>query len=221
MKKYIILSLLFLSTSAYCLHIKGINGLTNPLTSDLQGAGYNVTNVRNVTVSSGTIQGSDFSVGGTTFAVTNGTVKVGGILQIFNPTQSFYGGMVTQVNSSLLNLGLNPDINNIFSMPNGQYNSANQGGYLRWDIRANQPLFSILTRVAGDTSGVTKKFVINADGSVEAMGIAISSLTVTAGYTTGTGIPVMGTNAPISTATPYSWIPIAIGTATCYIPVWK
>lgn len=57
--------------------------------------------------------------------------------------------------------------------------------------------------------------------SITVLGVNGNSVGIPGTHTTGAAVPSMGTNAPIVTDTPYAWVKVDVGTATCYMPVWK
>jgi len=87
-------------------------------------------------------------------ATFGSAVTVEGPLAIRNATQSFFGGLSAEVNSGIINLGVNEGSGNRFG---GAYTQANQGGMLHFDTRAGNPLFQIYGRTAGTA---------NASGSI-------------------------------------------------------
>jgi hypothetical protein len=105
-------------------------------------------------------------------------LTVDGILAVSNATQTFNGGIATEVNTSIINFGLNEGSGNRFG---GSYTQANQGGMLNFDTRAGEPLFQIYGRAAGTASASgTALLNILADGNV---GIGTSSPASATGYT--------------------------------------
>jgi len=75
-------------------------------------------------------------------------------IAVRNATQSFNGGLSAEVNTSILNFGLNEGSGNRFG---GSYTQANQGGMMHFDTRDGEPLFQLYGRTAGTA---------NASGSV-------------------------------------------------------
>jgi len=98
-------------------------------------------------------------------------LTVQGALTIRNSTQSFNGGLAAEVNTGILNFGLNEGSGNRFG---GSYTQANQGGMLNFDTRAGEPLFQIYGRAAGTASASgTALFNLLSDGNV---GIGTSNM---------------------------------------------
>ena len=111
----------------------------------------------NTTTRTGTNRLSIASSGAATFsagATFGSAVTVEGPLAIRNATQSFFGGLSAEVNSGIINLGVNEGSGNRFG---GAYTQANQGGMLHFDTRAGNPLFQLYGRTAGTA---------NASGSI-------------------------------------------------------
>jgi hypothetical protein len=109
-----------------------------------------------------TLQESGGNVGiGTTNPSSALTVQ--GALSIRNSTQSFNGGLSSEVNSGVINFGVNEGSGNRFG---GSYTQANQGGFMHFDTRSGQPLFEIYGRAAGtaNASG-TALVAIESDGA--------------------------------------------------------
>jgi len=73
-------------------------------------------------------------------------LTVQGAISIRNATQSFNGGVSSEVNSSIINFGINEGSGNRFG---GTYTQGSQGGFMHFDTRSGQPLFQIYGRAAG------------------------------------------------------------------------
>jgi len=91
-------------------------------------------------------------------------LTVQGALSIRNATQNFNGGLAAEVNTGIMNFGINEGSGNRFG---GSYTQANQGGMLNFDTRSGEPLFQIYGRAAGtaNASG-TALFNLLSDGKV-------------------------------------------------------
>ena len=109
-----------------------VDGTTNLDVVDIDGA-VDMASTLNVT-------------GATTLAASTNVVTP---FNIRNTTQSFNGGLSTEVNTSIINFGLNEGSSNRFG---GSYTQASQGGMLTFDIRSGSPLFKIYAREAGTAS---------------------------------------------------------------------
>ncbi len=109
--------------------------------------------------------------------------EVNGVIGLYdNGSRSTYAGVATELNSQLIDLGINDGNQNRFG---GIYNSNRQGGFLRVDTRVGQPLFNFMARpaaVAGDSGslgyiqssgtvrfeiGTGQKFSLGGHGSLE------------------------------------------------------
>lgn len=85
-------------------------------------------------------------------------------LQIYDgATQGRFGGLSSEVSGGLVNFGINDSSSNRFG---GAYTSADQGGFLRFDTRAGQRLWTIFGRAAASTGAVAALVSGNADGDV-------------------------------------------------------
>jgi hypothetical protein len=82
----------------------------------------------------------------------SGLTNLASPVQVRNATQNFNGGLSTEVNSGIINFGLNEGSANRFG---GSYTQANQGGFMHFDTRSGEPLFQLYGRTAGtaDASG--------------------------------------------------------------------
>ena len=80
------------------------------------------------------------------------TLDVNGVISPRAAVKSRFGGMMVEGSTTILNYGINEGSTNRFG---GAYTQADQGGFIRFDTRAGQPLFSMLARNAGvaDPSG--------------------------------------------------------------------
>jgi len=109
-------------------------------------------------------------------------LTVQGALSIRNSTQSFNGGLSSEVNSGVINFGVNEGSGNRFG---GSYTQANQGGFMHFDTRSGQPLFEIYGRAAGtaNASG-TALVAIESDGA-----------TTFTGTINGFGLKAFGTSS--------------------------
>ena len=98
-------------------------------------------------------------------------------IQVRNATQSFNGGLSAEVNTSILNFGLNEGSGNRFG---GSYTQASQGGMLHFDTRSGEPLFQIYGREAGtaNASGTAVLNITSAGAATFASTIAATSATV-------------------------------------------
>lgn len=76
-------------------------------------------------------------------------------------------GLTTELNSQILDIGINDDSTGRF----GTYNSASQGGFLRFETRGD-PAFSFFVRPAGSTATASSVFNITTTGNV---GIGVST----------------------------------------------
>jgi cytoskeletal protein CcmA (bactofilin family) len=88
----------------------------------------------------------------------NGAVRV-----MDGGTQTYNGGIATEVNAHLINFGMNEDSVNRFG---GSYTSAVQGGLFRVDTRSGQPLFSWAGRDAGSSATMSQLMSIGSNGDV-------------------------------------------------------
>lgn len=104
------------------------------------------------------------SVGINTTSATT-ALDVQGVFSIRDGnTKNRNGGMMTGGNTLLLMVGMNDGSVNRFG---GAYTQADQGGFLRFDTRAGEPLFAIWGRTAGTAGDATSnKFVVTSDGKV-------------------------------------------------------
>jgi len=94
--------------------------------------------------------------------VPSRTLDVNGAIGVFDGgTRTYYGGLASEVNSQLVELGINDDATNRFG---GAYNSAAQGGLFRVDARAGQDLFQFYGRPAGSTTSLTSLAILKASG---------------------------------------------------------
>ena len=82
-------------------------------------------------------------------------------VQVRNATQNFNGGLSAEVNSGIINFGINEGSGNRFG---GSYTQANQGGMLNFDTRAGNPLFQIYGRTAG-TATATGSILFQIDST--------------------------------------------------------
>ena len=91
-------------------------------------------------------------------------LTVQGALSIRNATQNFNGGLAAEVNTGIMNFGINEGSGNRFG---GSYTQANQGGMLNFDTRSGEPLFQIYGRAAG-TANASGTALLNilSDGKV-------------------------------------------------------
>lgn len=100
---------------------------------------------------------------GTTPTATQ-KLLVNGIFSLMNAsTQNLNGGVVTEANTELINIGMNEDAVNRFG---GSYTSSKQGGLFRVDCRTGSTLFTWLARVAGGTGGVAQKMSLTSEGAL-------------------------------------------------------
>ena len=114
-------------------------------TPDINGGTIDATVIGGGTPAAATFTTGTFNAGATFGAA----VTVEGPLAIRNATQSFFGGLSAEVNSGIINLGVNEGSANRFG---GAYTQANQGGMLHFDTRAGNPLFQLYGRTAGTAS---------------------------------------------------------------------
>jgi hypothetical protein len=76
-------------------------------------------------------------------------LEINGVLSMFDSTKSYNAGISTEINSGIINFGVNDSSTNRFG---GTYTQADQGGFLRFDTRAGGDLFTIFGRAAGVSS---------------------------------------------------------------------
>jgi len=76
--------------------------------------------------------------------------------------RNYPGGMMTEVNSQLINFGINEDSTNRF----GPYNSTFQGGMIRIDCRGSTPVMTFNVRPAGSTALMAQAMAITSSGNV-------------------------------------------------------
>jgi len=82
-------------------------------------------------------------------------------IAVRNATQSFNGGLSAEVNTSIMNFGLNEGSANRFG---GSYTQASQGGMLHFDTRSGEPLFQLYGRAAG-AAGATGTLLFQIDST--------------------------------------------------------
>ena len=109
-----------------------VDGTTNLDVVDIDGA-VDMASTLNVT-------------GTTTLAASTSTVTP---FIMRSATQTFNGGLSTEVDTNIINFGLNEGSANRFG---GSYTQASQGGMLNFDVRSGSPLFQIYVREAGTAS---------------------------------------------------------------------
>ncbi|MDA8928881.1 hypothetical protein N9I79_01810 [Gammaproteobacteria bacterium] len=88
-------------------------------------------------------------------------LTVQGALSVRNATQNFNGGLSAEVNSGIINFGINEGSGNRFG---GSYTQANQGGFLHFDTRSGEPLFQLYGRTAG-AAGATGTLLFQIDST--------------------------------------------------------
>jgi len=87
---------------------------------------------------------------------------VNGVIGLFDGgTRMYYGGLSSEVNGQLVELGINDSSSNRFG---GMYDSAAQGGLFRVDARGGESLFQFLGRPVGSTTGVTSLAALDSSG---------------------------------------------------------
>jgi hypothetical protein len=91
----------------------------------------------------------------------SGLTNLASPVQVRNATQNFNGGLSTEVNSGVINFGLNEGSANRFG---GSYTQANQGGFMHFDTRAGEPLFQLYGRAAG-VAGATGTLLFQIDST--------------------------------------------------------
>jgi hypothetical protein len=91
----------------------------------------------------------------------SGLTNLASPVQVRNATQNFNGGLSTEVNTGLINFGLNEGSANRFG---GSYTQANQGGFMHFDTRAGEPLFQLYGRTAG-TADATGSILFQIDST--------------------------------------------------------
>ena len=126
-------------------------------TPDINGGTIDATLIGGTTPAAATFTTGTFNAGATFGAA----VTVEGPLAIRNATQSFFGGLSAEVNSGIINLGVNEGSVNRFG---GAYTQANQGGMLHFDTRAGNPLFQLYGRTAG-TAASTGSILFQIDST--------------------------------------------------------
>lgn len=99
------------------------------------------------------------NVGYITNSVT-GNLNVNGYISPYDTSRTYPAGISTELNSQLINFGINDDPGNRF----GTYVQAAQGGWIKFDARVGQTLFTIYGRSAGSTT-VAPVFTINSAGA--------------------------------------------------------
>jgi len=91
------------------------------------------------------------------------TLDVQGVISPREATKTCYGGIVSEVDSKIVNFGINEDSVNRFG---GAYTSAVQGGLFRVETRAGSSLFGFFGRTAGSTAGISELMSILSSGNV-------------------------------------------------------
>ena len=107
-------------------------------------------------------------------------LDVNGVIGVFDGgTRTYGGGLVTEVGSQLIELGINESSSNRFG---GGYNVFAQGGMLRVDTRAGQNVFQFFGRIPGNASpdlvatlNNAGALIINGTMTIGSMGSAGSS----------------------------------------------
>jgi hypothetical protein len=103
------------------------------------------------------------------------TLDVNGVIGVFDGgTRTYYGGLASEVNGALIELGVNDSSTNRFG---GVYGSAAQGGLIRVDARAGANLFQFLGRPAGSTAGVVSLAALNSSGVLTINGLGSAGAT--------------------------------------------
>jgi hypothetical protein len=91
------------------------------------------------------------------------TLDVQGVISPREATKTYYGGIVSEASSQIINFGMNEDSTSRFG---GTYTSSVQGGLLRVDTRADNPLFGFHGRVAGSTGLMSLLVSILSNGNI-------------------------------------------------------
>lgn len=117
--------------------------------------------------------------------ITGGTYVspvVNGTLQIYDTSQTRYGGLATELSGTLVQFGINDSSTNRFG---GTYTSADQGGFLRLDTRSGFPLLSVHGRDAASTSAVSQLVALSSAGALALTPSAeAKAISVTQSYST-------------------------------------
>jgi len=141
---------------------------------------------------------------GTTTLATSTKININGVASFMDGgSRTFNAGVTTEVNASLIELGINDSSSNRFG---GSYTSANQGGFLRFDARNGEHLFQVYSRVAGSTGATNPVFRLTSDGDTlfgpgslaTNSSLGFPSMPSTAGVPTGTPTNYSGGFIPFS-----------------------
>lgn len=90
-------------------------------------------------------------------------LDINGKLTISDGARTYPAGISTEVNSELLQFGINEGSGNRF----GTANTAAQGGMFRFDTRSSEPVMSIFTRPASENSDAgAQRFAVLGNGNV-------------------------------------------------------
>jgi hypothetical protein len=91
-------------------------------------------------------------------------LEVNGVISLRDASvKNRNAGLVTESGAAIINFGVNDDSGNRFG---GTYTSADQGGFLRFDTRAGNPLLSVFARAAGSTGGVGSILSLTSGGNL-------------------------------------------------------
>lgn len=123
-------------------------------------------------------------------------LDINGVLNIFDTTKTYPGGLSTEVTSSLINYGINDS-------RFGTHTAGNQGGYIRVDARAGQNLFQFSGRPASGASADI--FRITSEGDIlfgpgtlaTTSNVGFPSIPSVAGTPTGTPTNYTGNFIPM------------------------
>ncbi len=93
----------------------------------------------------------------------SGVVNINGVLGIQNNSKSLNGGLVAEDGTRLVDFGMNDGIANRFG---GTFTPSFQGGFVRVDPRAGQPVIGFFVRPADASNDVSQVACITSSGSM-------------------------------------------------------
>ena len=115
------------------------------------------------------IKGSNMKVGCNLYVMSNvgiGTsnptqkLDVNGYINVFDSSKSFYGGIGSELNGSIINFGVND------AQRFGSNNSSNNSGFIRVDSRANNPTIQFYTGGSNQLAAANMAMGITSNGYI-------------------------------------------------------